>query len=202
MKTLHFLSGIFISFFIGLHLGNHFFSLISPEKHIEIMQILRLLYRNSVVESLLLGAVFLQIISGITLFILIKRNAISKVKQLQLLTGLYMAFFLLIHVSAVLVGRSLLQLDTNFYFGAAGINTFPYNLFFIPYYALAVIAWFGHIASIHYQKMKRSLLGISPQCQSFFIFIAGIIVTLILMYGLTNHFQGHFIPKEYHLTLY
>lgn len=200
MKTLHSLSGIFISLFIGLHLTNHFCSLIGPEQHIEVMTTLRLFYRNLFVEILLLGAVFIQIISGIKLFILIKRNAISKVDRLQSLTGLYMAFFLFIHVSAVLVGRSVLQLDTNFYFGAAGINTYPFNLFFIPYYALAIMAWFGHIACIHYKKMKHSVCNISPKNQSYIIFILGVFVTLFLLYGLTNHFQGYAIPKEYRFT--
>jgi hypothetical protein len=40
-----------------------------------------------------------------------------------------MALFLIIHVSAVLTGRFILHLDTNFYFGVAGINNFPFSLF-------------------------------------------------------------------------
>jgi len=114
---------------------------------------------------------------------------------------LYLAFFLAMHVGAVLTGRYILNLDTNIYFGVAGLNTFPFYLFFVPYYGLAIIAFFGHIASIHYQKMKKAVFGITVEQQSKFILIKGIIVAVIILYGLTNGFTGMEIPEEYNLLI-
>jgi hypothetical protein len=94
-----------------------------------------------------------------------------------------------------------LHLDTNFYFGVAGLNSFPTNLFFIPYYGLAIISFFGHIASIHSKKMKKSFLGLSPNRQATLILIFALILTLTIFYGLTNHFNGVTIPKEYNILI-
>jgi hypothetical protein len=109
--------------------------------------------------------------------------------------------FFLIHLSAVLGGRFILKLDTNFYFGVAGLNTFPFNLFFVPYYGLAIVSFFGHLAAIHHKKMQKTVLGISPNTQSKAILAFGIGLTFIIFYGLTNEFKGVEIPKEYQVLI-
>ncbi|MDA6071926.1 hypothetical protein NJT12_20085 [Flavobacterium sp. AC] len=161
------------------------------------MNTLRIYYRNICVETVLLLAVALQIISGLKLFKTNKKLAISKFEKLQICTGLYLSIFFIIHLSAVLSGRFFLKLDTNFYFGVAGLNSFPFNLFFIRYYGLAILSFFGHIASIHNKKMERTILGLSPKRHSIAILLFGLIMTIIIFYGLTNHFDGVTIPKEY-----
>lgn len=201
LKKLHFFSGITISFFVGLHLFNHFYSLFGASAHIEMMNDLRVVYRNIIAEIILLLAVAVQIISGTKLFLKKRKTELDFFGKLQIRAGLYLAIFLLIHVSAVFAGRLILNLDTNFYFGAAGLNTFPLNLFFIPYYGLAIISFFGHIASVHSIKMKNRILGIAPKHQSYGILIVGIIITLIILYGLTGGFTGVEIPKEYDIMI-
>jgi hypothetical protein len=199
VKKLHYFSGITISIFVGLHLFNHFYSLFGAHAHLELMNDLRVIYRNIIAETLLLFAVAIQIISGICLFLKKRKTTSDLFEKLQIWTGLYLAVFLLMHVSAVLFGRFIMELDTNFYFGVAGLNTFPLNLFFIPYYGLAIISFFGHISAVHSKKMKRKILGVEPIKQSYGILIIGIIVALILLYGLTNGFNGVEIPKKYDL---
>ncbi len=201
LRKIHYFSGITLTLFIGLHLFNHLYSLLGETAHIQMMNNLRIVYRNTVAESILLFAVAIQIVSGIKLF-LRKRKVVSDFFQrLQKWTGLYLAFFLLIHVGAVLFGRLVMQLDTNFYFGVAGLNTFPLNIFFIPYYGLAIISFFGHVAAVHSTKMKSKILGISPIRQSYGIILIGILLTLIIFYGLTNGFSGVEIPKEYEIMI-
>lgn len=201
IKNLHYISGLTITLFVGLHLGNHFISVFGAQDHIAMMNTLRLFYRNLFVETILLLAVVLQIISGLKLFKTNRKLALSKFDKLQIWTGLYLAIFFIIHLSAVLSGRLFLKLDTNFYFGVAGLNSFPFNLFFIPYYGLAILSFFGHIASIHNKKMEQSIFGLSPQKQSIIILIFGFIMTIVIFYGLTNHFHGVTIPKEYEVLI-
>ncbi|MFK8036767.1 MAG: hypothetical protein AB8B74_00630 [Crocinitomicaceae bacterium] len=201
LKKLHYFSGITISIFVGLHLFNHSYSLFGAKAHIELMNDLRIGYRNIIAETILLFAVIIQIISGIKLFLKKRKTELDFFGKLQIWTGLYLAIFLLIHLSAVFLGRLLLNLDTNFYFGVAGLNTFPLNLFFIPYYGLGIISFFGHISAIHSKKMKSRILGIEPIKQSVGILIVGIVFTLIIFYGLTNGFNGVEIPKEYDLMI-
>lgn len=199
LKRLHYLSGLTITVFVGLHLFNHFCSIFGAGTHIEVMDALRPVYRNVVVETVLLMAVVIQVISGLKLFAVGRKTAVSAFDKLQIRTGLYLAFFLIFHVSAVLTGRYYLHLDTNFYFGVAGLNAFPAALFFVPYYALAIVSFFGHVAAIHHKKMKYNIVGLTPGQQAKGIVISGIILTLLIFYGLTDHFQGVEIPAAYHV---
>jgi hypothetical protein len=201
IKKIHYLSGLTITIFIGLHLFNHFCSIFGAEKHIEIMNGLRCFYRNIFVETIILLAVFVQIISGLKLFNINRKIATSQFDKLQIWSGLYLAIFLIIHLSAVLAGRLILHLDTNFYFGVAGLNSFPFNLFFIPYYGLAIFSFFGHLASIHNKKMKHTIFGLSPNKQSIVILTFGFVLTIVLFCGLTNNFKGVILPKEYEILI-
>lgn len=199
LKKVHTFSGVCISLFVGLHLFNHSYSILGADKHIELMNTLRYFYRNIFAETILLLALLIQIISGWTLFKSNRKRAVSFFNQLQTWTGLYLAFFIVVHISAIFFGRLILDLDTNLYFGAAGLNHFPVNLFFIPYYALAIISFFGHISAIHSKKMKQRILGLSPLKQSIVIFVTGICVTILILYGLTNRLTGFTIPAAYHV---
>jgi len=200
-KKLHFYSGVIITLFVGIHLFNHVYSIFGIEEHIHLMNKLRLIYRNIIIESILILAVVFQIISGFNLVRQKRKLKLPFYGKLQIWSGLYLAVFLLIHVSAVLGGRYVLGLDTNFYFGTAGLNTFPFSLFFIPYYGLAILAFWGHVAVIHSYKMKNSILGFSPFQQSNYILAFGAILTIIIFYGLTNQFTGIEIPNEYDILI-
>lgn len=197
MKRVHFASGLFIAAFVTLHLLNHLVSLAGAEAHIAFMEELRKVYRHRTVESLLQAAVAIQVISGIRLFFHKRKTAAGFWEKLQIWSGLYLAFFFMIHITAVLAGRSVLKLDTNFYFGVAGLNSFPVNLFFIPYYALAILSFFAHVAAIHHSKMQVPVLGLKPGTQSKLILGTGAVLTLLIFCGLTNYFRGVEIPEAY-----
>ena len=201
MRRIHFISGLIITIFIGLHLINHFCSIFGADRHIEIMNVLRHFYRNIFIETILLIAVLVQIISGLKLFKSKRKVANTGFEKLQIWTGLYLAIFFVIHLSAVLGGRFFLHLDTNFYFGVAGLNSFPFNLFFIPYYGLAILSFFGHIASVHNKKMKHNIFSLTPNRQAKFILFLGLCLTVLIFYGLTNHFNGVKIPTEYNVLI-
>ncbi len=201
VKRIHYISGLTLSIFIGLHLTNHFYSIFGAGRHIELMNILRNFYRTSFFETVILITVFVQISSGLRLFVEKRKKVKAAFEKLQIWTGLYLAIFLIIHLTAVFTGRLYLHLDTNFYFGVAGLNTFPLNLFFIPYYGLAIMAVFGHIASIHARKMNQTIFGLTPDNQSKLILITGFLFTGLIFYGLTNHFNGVAIPTAYNVLI-
>ena len=89
IRKIHFLSGLIITIFVGLHLFNHLCSVFGIEKHIEVMNNMRLFYRNIVVETILLGAVLVQVVSGFKLFKVNRTIALSNYEKLHLWTGLY-----------------------------------------------------------------------------------------------------------------
>ncbi len=197
LKRLHHYSGLLLTAFIGLHLLNHASSIAGAETHIRIMNNLRLIYRNLLVESLLMLTIGVQLFSGLRLLTNKRRSVKTTFERIHVWSGIYLAFFLLIHVGAVMGGRFLFELDTNIYFGAIGLNTFPFNLFFIPYYALAILAFFGHVAAIHADKMEQDILGIPPLTQAKMILGLGVIFLVLIFYGLTDGFSGLTIPEAY-----
>jgi hypothetical protein len=199
MKKIHVLSGLMISVFVTLHLFNHLCSVWGAGFHMEVMRTLRMVYRNDFAETILLLAIAAQIYSGLCLFRTKRRTAKTFFEILQTYSGLYLAVFFVIHLSAVFAGRLYFNLDTGFYFGVAGINTFPVNLFFIPYYALAVFSCFAHAAAIHRKKMKRSVFSLTPETQAKAVLLLGACVTIFMFYGLTNQFKGVEIPEKYHM---
>ena len=127
LHTLHRSSAVIIALFALFHIANHAAAVAGVEAHIQLMDNLRQVYRLPLVEALLIGCVLFQVCSG--LYFVIRRfgERHDFFDRLQAISGCYLAFFLLVHVSAVLFGRALLGLDTNFYYAAAGMHVFPYS---------------------------------------------------------------------------
>ncbi len=184
-KTLHRYSGLLLAVFVAMHLGNHLAVLISPETHIWLMNTLRLFYRNVLIESILLLVVLFQVVTGIQLLRAkgLRQKGWSK---WQIWSGLYMAYFFLQHVGAVMFGRFVLHTDTNLYFGAAGLNAFPLCLFFVPYYSLGIVSFFTHIASIHAQKSNSQ----NADNQAKMIVIVGVFCAVLILLGMTDFLKG------------
>jgi hypothetical protein len=159
----------------------------------------RKIYRIELIEALLLSCVLFQIVSGIWFVLRGWKQRHGAVAWAQALSGAYLAFFLLVHVGAVLFGRSVLKLDTNFYFAAAGFHVPPYQYFFAPYYFLAVLALFTHIGcAIHWQldeksRVARRLAVLLPA-------ICGGAVSLLIVLSLAGMLEPVDIPAKYKAT--
>lgn len=188
IKSLHYSSGITLSVFIGLHLVNHLFALAGPQNHIWLMETLRIVYRHPIVETLLLFVVCFQVGSGFRL--LYKRKAHTAAEKIQVYSGLYLSFFLVAHVGAVLSGRYIEHLDTNFYYAAAGLNNYPATFIFIPYYFLAVASISLHVAALHYLKTKSVKMAYG-------IAIVGIATSITIILGFTDYFHWRKMPLPY-----
>lgn len=188
IKKLHYVSGITLSIFIAFHLLNHLFALGGPQVHIQVMEAFRKVYRNPLIETLLLLAIAFQIATGLRLAF--RRNAVSGAEKVQVYSGLYLAFFLLAHVGAVISGRYVQHLDTNFYYGAVGLNFNPAIYIFVPYYFLGVVAISLHVASIHYQKTGNRNV-------SFAIAGLGTAAATVIIMAFTGNFSGLEMPAAY-----
>lgn len=148
----------------------------------------RLVYRHPDVETLLLLVVLFQIVTGIRL--IYKRDAQTIAEKIQVYSGLYLSFFLIAHVGAVLSGRYIEHLDTNFYFAAAGLNYYPATFIFIPYYLLAVASIGLHVSAIHYLKTKSKRAAVS-------IAVVGIVTSFIIILAFTDNFKWLDMPLPY-----
>ena len=144
-RRLHRAAGAVLAVFLVVHVANHLAALAGVEAHIRFMDAARRVYRQPVVEAVLLLCVVLQAASGLRMLWAGRQRRRGGLAWLQAGSGAYIALFLAIHVVAVLAGRIAGGLDTNFYFAAAGLHVWPFVLFFVPYYFLAVVALFVHL---------------------------------------------------------
>lgn len=165
----------------------------SEQVHIEFMNAARKFYRNPFCEALLLIAVTIQVISGIQLVRNKWKANYDIFEKLQLYSGLFLSYFLVVHVFSVLLGRYVLTLDTNLYFGASVLNNNPAIFYFVFHYGLAVIAFFTHIACIHKVKILKYTTEKRARLQGFTIIGLGCIISFLILYKMI----GVDIPSAY-----
>lgn len=195
IKSLHRLSGIVIASFLLLHITNHLFALGGPQLHTAVMNLFRHIYRFLPVEIFLLMCVVFQVISGV--FLVFKKGFFKQpfYVLLQIVSGLYLSFFMIYHIRAVMLGRYVWNVNTDFYFAAGVANRHPEKMFFIPYYTLSLVCAFAHIACAHYIKRMKKLNTISDAAsielyhkkfkrETTGICIAGAVITFLIMISL------------------
>ncbi|QNA89719.1 hypothetical protein G4G28_16800 [Massilia sp. Dwa41.01b] len=146
LRRVHRGSAIVLALYALVHLANHLAALDGVASHIAFMDAVRGLTRVPAVEALLLACVLVQVGTGLAFLLRRRGGPMPPFLRMQAVSGAYLAFFLLVHVSSVLAGRFVFKLDTNFHYAAAGLHLAPFHFFFVPYYGLAVLALFVHLA--------------------------------------------------------
>jgi len=197
LHKLHRMSALVIGTFIFAHLINHLFILGGVQQHIDVMDAFRVIYRNLIVESVLLLCVAFQASSGV--YFVWKRRGQREgfLEKTQAISGLYLAYFFLNHVGVVLFGRVFTGLDTNIYYGIAGFHVAPFQLYFVPYYFFAVVALFVHLASAFNWLSRDKITEALRSRLAFLIIVIGIIISTTLMLGFSGAFGEINIPAEY-----
>ncbi len=139
---------LLIVLFLIQHFAIHLVAVLGPEQHMAALSAVQGVYRNAIVEPILLGALALQVLIGL-------RLSLARWRQpgkgfwgwAQISSGVYIAVFVVLHSIAALSARHVYAIDTNFYWPAGTLNTAPLYWFFAPYYVLAVMAVFTHLAA-------------------------------------------------------
>ena len=197
LHKLHKITAGFIGVFVLFHLFNHTASFAGINNHIELMASFRIFYRHVFIESLLLVSVVFQILSGVYFIYSRWGNRSGFFEIAQALSGGYLAFFLLNHVGAVLLGRIFLDLNTNFWFAAAGLNITPFSLFFMPYYTLGIVAFFTHVScAIHWAYKDRLPVRLRDQLGAVSI-VSSIVFSIALVAAFSGAFYKILVPEEY-----
>ena len=196
MERLHKVSAAIVFAFLCLHFGNHFIGLEGRDAHAQFMDAARLIYRHPIIELVVLLAFMVQMISGIGLARVIWRDRKDFIHQLQAASGMIMVLFLLIHLGAIAYGRLVLNLDTNFYFAAAGLMTPGWMYAFYGYYGAGIFALFVHMGCIAYDIFKKTNKPVG------YVFLAattglGAYVTWLLLMMYSGHLYPVTLPDDY-----
>jgi hypothetical protein len=151
LRVAHGLSAVLILLmFLVAHIANHLAAVWTADLHKAVMNTLRTMYRNSIVQPALVALFLFQIASGGTL--LRKRMVVANdlFDSLQTTSGAYLAAFIMSHLMAVFIlARGVLKIESNWDFaiGApAGLVGDSWNVRLIPHYSLAVCLLFTHLA--------------------------------------------------------
>ena len=186
IKVIHYYTGVTLAVYIGIHLLNHLLIIHSAAMHIRFMQKARKIYRQPIVEAILLAAVLLQIFTGLFLVTQKWFKMENWFDWVQVFSGLYLSLFLINHVKAVMVGRYKMHIDTNLYYGAGVMNMWPQKLIYIPDYSLALLSFFFHVACVHRIKMKEFVSNEMAEQQAIVIMVVGCIITLLIIFKMSH----------------
>jgi len=194
LRKLHRTSAVILLVFIIAHLTNHLAALKGIEAHTTMLRALRIVYRNPIAETALLLAVLLQIITGSALIYTRRHERRGIWKRVQAWSGIAIAAFLLQHVGAVLFGRCVQQLDTNFYFAAAVLQGGLHKYYFFPYYFAGVTSVFVHLAAAVY---LRSTPGIARRIVVAALVTSGAVTAFAILLCLGGMFYEVRLPPGY-----
>jgi len=156
-KQAHRTLALLIGLFLTIHFATHFSALGGFNAQDSALQAGRTFYRIPLVEIALVLALGAQVALGIRLLVAIrKRRRKDSWHWLQIISGGYLAFFLVAHTSSALLARLAFELDTNFYWAAGSLVLEPLKYGFAPYYTFAVMALLSHIlAALHFRRPAR-----------------------------------------------
>jgi len=149
LVTAHAVTALVLLLFLLPHVANHVTGLWSAATHVHVMKGLRTVYRNPLVEPLLVAVIFFQIGSGLVLFWRRSARMSDLFGTLQTTAAAYLTVFLTSHLIAVFVlARAVMKIDSDFSFASgapAGLLLDSWNIRLIPHYFLAVCCLFVHV---------------------------------------------------------
>ncbi len=177
VHALHRFLALGLGIFLASHIGIHLTILHSAELHMRTLSAIQPLYRNPVVEPILVVAILSQVIVGGRLLVARWRSPGKGFwGWVQIASGLYLAYFLVLHTGAALAARYVFGLETNTYWAAGPLQTIPLVYGFVPYYTLGVFSVFAHLAvALHYSGFPVSRF-LSRACLAGGAVTAGLIV--------------------------
>ena len=182
--AFHRWNSVFLGLFIVLHFATHLAGVFGIDAYNDTQDMLRLIYRNPVVEPVLLISVVLQI--GIGLHLLIRktrRGLHGRWAYAQVISGFIFLVFVVEHMVALVLARWVEGLDTNFYWPASVMSGAPFIWYFLPYYFLGVVALFVHMGCGARLVLLRSSLR--PHAQAGFWALAGLGLAMAVIIDLT-----------------
>ena len=183
-QRVHRISASLLVLFGVAHVANHLAAADSLQAHVTVQNALRTVYRQPVIEALIVIAALLQVGTGWLTVARVRLQRSNGLRNLQVLAGAYLGMFFLSHLTGVFGGR-VQHTDTTFAWaagGAGGLISNPRLGSFLPYYSLAVLAFSVH-AAVAARWMLAGVIGESRAlklCYSL-LGLSGIVTLALLL---------------------
>ncbi|MBT5074325.1 MAG: hypothetical protein HOJ34_12160 [Kordiimonadaceae bacterium] len=167
--------------FILLHITNHLFALQSNEMHEEYRLLFNSWYQADLVEPVLFALIATMAITGLLMVRRYSGTDGDMFRTLQIGAGVYMLFFFVAHINAILSGRDR-GTETDWLFattGEAGLIVGAPML--IPYYIFAVLMILLHISLGLRRVLLSKNIAHEKANRTFYILISvGSLVTVMI----------------------
>ena len=181
-RHIHASSAVVLATFALAHVFNHSLAIISLGTHTVVLHFLRLVYRQTVGETILIAAVSVQVLTGLTMAGRYYLRRATPLRNLQLVSGLYLAVFLVTHLFTVFTTRHS-GIDTDFGWAShapagllAGLSSVP----LLPRYSLAVLAVFVHLACQARWNLSRVTSDSAARKASYSVMALGAVATVVI----------------------
>jgi hypothetical protein len=175
--------------FIGPHIVNHVTGFWNGPVHIEVMNAARRVYRDDVVQPMLLALIAFQLLSGTALVRRRMRMPSDLLGTAQTMSGVYVGIYFLAHMTAVFVARDA-GTDTNWSWLTRPNNSMLVslsNLRLIAHYWVGPIAIFTHVAcGLRMVMLQRDISPANADRVALALIAAGVAASSIILLALLN----------------
>ena len=175
--------------FVGPHIGNHLAGFWSGPVHIAIMTTVRRVYRDDIVQPILLALIGFQILSGIVLVRRRMRTPGDIFGTVQTMCGAYVGVYFLAHMTAVFAARHA-DVDTNWIWltrpnGSLLVSLFKLRV--IAHYWVGPIAIVAHVAcGLRWALLQRDISPSAINRIAWVIIVLGAVASSIILLALLN----------------
>jgi hypothetical protein len=175
--------------FIGPHIGNHLAGFWSGSVHTEIMNAARRVYRDDIVQPVLLVLIGFQILSGIVLVGRKMRMPGDIFGTAQTMCGAYIGVYFLAHMTAVFAARYA-DVDTNWAWLTRPNDSMLVSLSklrLIAHYWVGPIAIVAHVAcGLRAVLLQHNVLTATANRLALALITVGAVASSLIMAALLN----------------
>jgi hypothetical protein len=152
VRAAHGISALgIVAIFLILHLANHLTFILGPDTYRAVMKGVRHVYRQEVLQPLLVALLLFQVGSGLYLATRAVAQPMDRFRTFQIASGIFLAAYVLGHMNSVFVyARLYLGIDSDWAFATgapAGLVKDAWNIRLVPHYGLGVFFVLSHLAA-------------------------------------------------------
>jgi hypothetical protein len=175
--------------FVGLHIGNHLAGFWSGAVHIAIMNVVRRVYRDDVVQPILLALIGFQILSGSMLVQRRMRMPNDMFGTVQTMCGAYIGVYFLAHMTAVFAARHA-GLDTNWSWLTRPNDSLLASLFklrLLAHYWVGPMAIIAHVAcGLRWVLLQHDRSLATANRIACALIAVGVVASSVILFALLN----------------
>jgi hypothetical protein len=175
--------------FVGPHIGNHLAGFWNGPLHIVIMDVVRRVYRDDIVQPVLLALIGFQILSGTALVRRRMRMPSDFFGTVQTMCGAYIGVYFLAHMTAVFAARHA-GTDTNWSWLTRPNDSLLFSLFklrLIAHYWVGPIAIVAHVAcGLRWVLLQRDISPATANRVAWALITLGVVASSIILLALLN----------------